>query len=186
MPAPKLPKTTARLATATSFYLVREDAVGAKAILGTNNEDPGAAISRMIQLFAVTSFQETQERATTSRWEVDSDVPGKALSVLQQPLDRTLTLKRAVLYDSDLIKATGYETDLVARTGVADASILSQLSNPFILIKKDTSPSGASILTLYRGCIFSRLTKSYDLNGANIAVIEDATIRYAGRQQINT
>lgn len=187
MPVPKLPKTTVRLATATSFYMVREDAVGSKAILGRSDSDTTqTVISRMVQVFAISSFRESQDRTTSSRWEVDSDVPGRALEVFQQPLDRTLTIKRAVLYDSDFIQATGYTNELVARTGVPDGSILSQLNKPFILIKKDTSPNGPSVMTLYRGCVFSSLSKTYDLNSSNIAVIEDAVIRYAGRQQITT
>ena len=190
MPTPQLPKTDVRLSTSASFYILREDAVSAKTILGgsyidTDQEDAVVqnALSKMVSVYAITYFQESQERQTMGRFEVDSDVPGKALEIFEQPLERTISLKRGVLYSSDLMAAIGYENELKKRSNVADASILSQLRKPFILIKKDTSPSGESIMTLYRGCILQRLSKTYDLR-SDLAVIEDVSIRYAGRQQI--
>lgn len=186
MPTPRLPKTNVKLATSASFYILREDAVSPNSILGFptgNSVSLENVTQRMIPIFAITYFQESQERTTQGRYEVDGDVPGQALQVLEQPTERTLTLKRAVLYNSDFIQATGYENNL-QNQNIPDGSILSQLQKPFIFIKKDTAPDGSVAMTLYRGSIFQRLTQTYDLK-SDLAVIEDVSIRYASRQQFS-
>ena len=182
MAIPSLPNTDARLVTATSFYILREDVVSPAAIFGTIN--PSDLISRMVQVLAITNFSEMQSRTTTSRWETDSDIPGQALEVLQSPTDRTLSIKRMVLYSSDFIDISNYGSEL--RVGsVTDGSILAQQQKPFIFFRLDKSPQGTTQVTLYRGCIFSSIGRSYSLDRpTDLSVSEDVEVKYAARQQM--
>ena len=186
MATPSIPNTDARLATATSFFILREDAISPAAIFGTIN--PSNIISRMVQVLAITSFTENQSRTTTSRWETDSDIPGQALEVLQSPTDRTLSLKRMVLYSSDFIDISNYGAELKSGNAT-DGSILAQQQKPFIFIRLDKVPSSSSTsaqVTIYRGCIFSSIGRSYSLDkSADLSVSEDVEIKYAGRQQMS-
>src|SRR5208282_5624933 len=108
------------------------------------------------------------------------------LEVLQMPTSRTLSLDRMVLYTSDLIGALGYTDALAPVAGVSDGSLLSQQDSPFILIRLDTVPQGStgSTATLYRGCLFQSIDRTYNLGSGDIAVVDSASIRYAGRQVI--
>lgn len=185
MANPSIPNTDARLVTATSFYILREDAVSPAAIFGTIN--PSNLISRMVQVLAITNFSENQSRTTTSRWETDSDIPGQALEVLQSPTDRTLSLKRMVLYSGDFIDIANYGAELKTG-GATDGSILAQQQKPFIFFRLDKSPANSSVgtqVTLFRGCIFSSIGRSYSLDRpADLSVSEDVEIKYAARQQM--
>lgn len=185
MTTPVLPSTNARLATASSFYILREDAVSPAAIFGTIN--PSELVSRMVQVYAITNFSEIQSRTTTSRWETDSDIPGQALEVLQSPTDRMLSIKRMVLYTSDFIDVANYASEL-SNGGVSDGSILAQQQKPFIFFRLDKSPSSSgvgAVVTLYRGCIFTSIGRSYSLDRpTDLSVSEDVEIKYAGRQQM--
>src|SRR5208282_6780362 len=108
MPAPQLPQTGVRLSTATSFYAVRESAVGSTSILGSFTSQGSLAgqdqkaLNQMVPILAITKLTENQSRTTSDRYETDSDIPGLSLEVLQMPTSRTLSLDRMVLYTSDL------------------------------------------------------------------------------------
>jgi hypothetical protein len=185
MAIPLVPNTDARLVTATSFYILREDAVSPAAIFGTIN--PSNIISHMMQVLAITNFTENQSRTTTSRWETDSDIPGQALEVLQSPTDRTLSIKRMVLYSSDFIDIARYGSELTTG-GITDGSILNQQQKPFIFIRLDTMPPNSNLsnlVTMYRGCIFTSIGRTYSLDRpTDLSVSEDVEVKYGARQQL--
>ncbi len=189
MPTPNLPKTSVRLSTSTSFYVLREDAISLASFFG-DIFSPRTSIlevqNEMIQIFGLTSFQEREERGTQSRWELDSNILGEPLEALIGPVDRTFTIRRPVFYGSDIIKIFGFEEEL-SRGGITDPSILAQqLRTPFIFIKVEAAPADtgfAKITTLYRGCAFSNINRSYGVENPDIAVTEDASIRFSGKQQ---
>lgn len=188
---PKLPKTNIRLATSVSFFILREDAISLatffKSIFQPRQEV--ADVQRQMKpINNIVSFSEDQSRETSHRHETDSNVRGEPLQVLGGPVRRTLKLKRAVLYKSDLITDLGYHNEL-KRAGTKDGGLLSQsLRSPFIIIRKEVSPEAsgvAPVITFYRGCIISSITRSYDIT-SSLGVFEDANIAYAGRQQFTT
>ena len=189
MPIPRLPRTTIRLATSTSFFLLREDAISLstffEAIFSPRNEI--TSIQREMVLFTgITMFRENQSRQTVPRYEIDSNIRGEPLEVFISPPTRSLVIRRPVFYTDDLIKVLGYEEEF-RRVGSFDGSILSQENRkPFIIIKVERSPedSGAgTITTFYRGCKITSIDKAYDVSGSELGVFEDASIMYAGRQQ---
>lgn len=193
MPTPKLPKTSIRLATSISLFVLREDAID----LGTFFESIFAPRSELItvqkemkQLTGVVSFYEEQTRELEHRYEIDSNVRGEPLMVMASPVRRSFKLKRAVFYNNDLIKILGYDEEL-KRAGTEDAGLLSQqLTKPLIFIKREVAPEGsgiAPIITFYRGCIISNITRDTSVApGQNLSVYEDSNIYYAGRQQFTS
>lgn len=184
MPAPLIPNTEARLATATSFFILREDAISPAAIFGTIT--PSDIISKMVQVLAITSFTETQSRTTTDRWETDSDIPGQALEILQSPTSGTLSIRRMVLYSSDFIDIANYGSELKTG-GATNGGILAQQQKPFIIIKSDRVPSSTSArITIYRGCIFTSIGRTYSVDRPNdLSVSEDVEVKYSARQQMS-
>ena len=191
MPTPRLPKTSIRLATSASFFVLREDAISLAtffAAIFQPREEITSIQREMKQVFGLLSFREDQNRGTTPRWEIDSNLRGEPLEVLVSPVTRTFNIKRAVLYKDDLLKVLGYDEEF-KQSGAFDTSILSQrASKPFIFVKSERAPEGsgaATIVTFYRGCSIGQLTKSYDVSG-DLAVFENATIMFAGRQQFTT
>lgn len=191
MALPKLPKTDVKLSTSSSFFILREDALSTNSILGFLNEiftqpNLNNIITKMIPVFAVTSFIENQSRTTVDRWETDSDTPGQSLEIFQSPVSRRLTVKRMVLYASDFIQVAGFQNELTSK-GIQDGSILAQ-QKPFIFIQSERAPEGsgiASTITMYRGCLFAKISRTYNVSaGTDLAVMEDADIHYAGRQEI--
>lgn len=192
MPTPKLPKTTIRLATASSFFILKEDALSLstffKSIFQPRQEITDVQ-RQMQQVLGLISFSEDQNRSPEHRYEIDSNVRGQPLEVMAGPVARFFKIKRAVLYKSDLMMSlAAFNEDLKTGAGTKDGGLLSQAGNkPFIFIKKDSAPEGsgiAPVVTFYRGCIISSISRSYDVSGgAGLGVFEDAAVYYAGRQQ---
>jgi len=199
MPTPKLPKTNVQLSTSLSFFVLREDAISLKAFF-QDIFAPRSSLTevqkKMKPIRGVISFQEVEERVTQSRWEIDSNVLGEPLEALIGPVDRTFTLRRHVFYGSDIISEFGYEDELTPRafgtrlSSIEQSSILAQqLRSPFILIKVESVPEGinaATLTTFFRGCTFARLSRVYGVESPDVAVAEDALIRYAGKQQFKS
>ncbi len=190
MPTPKLPKTSIRLATSVSLFVLREDAID----LGTFFESIFAPRSELVtiqkemkQVDGIVSFYEEQSRDLEHRYEVDSNVRGEPLEVMASPVRRSFKIRRAVFYKNDLIKVLGYDEEL-KRAGTEDAGLLSQqLKKPLIFIKREVAPEGsgiAPIVTFYRGCIIGNITRDSNVApGQGLSVFEDSNIYYAGRQQ---
>lgn len=195
MPTPKLPKTTIRLATASSFFVLKEDALSLSTFFKSIFQPRQEIVDvqrQMQQVLGLVSFSEEQSRTPEHRYEVDSNVRGQPLEVMAGPVTRSFKIRRAVLYKSDLIQAlAAFNEDVKTGAGTKDAGLLSQAINkPFIFIKKDSAPEGAGVspvVTFYRGCIISSISRSYDVSGsAGLGVFEDASISYAGRQQFTS
>lgn len=190
MPTPRLPKTSIRLSTSISLFVLREDAISLetffKAIFS-----PRATVDeiqrQMKPISGIVSLYEDQSRDMEHRYEIDSNVRGEPLEVFGSPVRRTLKLRRAVFYKDDLIKVLGYDEEL-RRAGTEDAGLLSQsLKKPLILIKREIAPEGsgiAPIITFYRGCLIGSITRDTTVApGQVLGIFEDANIYYAGRQQ---
>ena len=189
MTIPRLPRTSIRLATSTSFFTMREDAIS----LGTffaSIFSPRSEIKEiqreMKQLFGLTVFRENQTRTTEERYEIDGNVRGEPVEVLLSPVVTTFTIRRPVFYGDDLIKVLGFEDEL-RRVGTNNAGLLSQeFRKPFIIIKSERAPDNTGVgtlVTFYRGCKIQNIDRLYDVAGGELGVFEDATIMYAGRQQ---
>lgn len=188
---PKLPKTSVRLSTSVSFFVLKEDAISLSTFFQSifaPRQELSAVQKQMKKLDGIVSFSEEQSRELLHRYEVDSNVRGEPLEVLGSPVRRWFKIRRPVLYKTDIISVLGYDSDL-QRAGTADAGLLSQsLRSPFIFIRREVAPEGAGInpvVTFYRGCIISSISRTYDVN-TSLAVFEDVTVYYAGRQQFTT
>lgn len=202
MPTPKLPKTVARLSTASTFYALREDSLSLN-IFSPVNFLKGAFSNifsprqvltdiqrQMVFLDGVVSFTENQQRTLDHRYEVDSNVRGQPLEVLGGTVSRDFRIKRIVTYKSDIIKSLGFEEEIKS-TGTKDAGLLAnKLTTPFIFIKRDASPEGSGIgpiVTFYRGCLIQSISRTLNVEGSTpLAVYEDVAILYAGRQQFTS
>jgi len=190
MPTPRLPKTSIRLATSISLFVLREDALDLSTFFFSIFAPRTTLVDvqrKMKQVDGIVSFFEEQTRDLEHRYEVDSNTRGEPLEVMGSTLRRSFKLKRAVFYKNDLIKVLGYDEELKS-AGTEDAGLLSQsLKKPLIFIKREVAPEGsgvAPIVTFYRGCIIGNITRDATVApGQNLSIYEDSNIYYAGRQQ---
>ena len=166
MPTPKLPKTNARLATSSTFYVLREEALNLN-IFSVNSWKSSISnifapknqltdIQRqMSYIDGLVSFTENQQRTLEHRFEIDSNVRGQPLEVMGSTVARSFTVKRAVTYKRGLIDVLGYSDEL-RDVGTHDGGLLSNsIRSPFIFIKREASPEGSGVgvlVTFYRGC----------------------------------
>ena len=163
----RLGQTQAQLATSVQI----------RAIQGNINIDSltdaaalAALSSSSVKIGAIQSFSEATPRATQPRYELDADTAGDIVERIPQLVDRTLTIHRAVLYTADMLTAFGY-TDII---DIADQNI------PFAVVKVERTPTGSPVptrTTVYTGCWFHDLPKSYDMGG-DMKVMQDCTIGY--------
>lgn len=201
MPTPKLPKTTVRLATSSTFYVLREDALNLN-IFSLNSlrssisnifapKNQLTDIQRQMSFVdGLVSFTEGQQRSLDHRYEVDSNVLGQPLEVMGGTVSRSFTIRRAVTYKKDLIAALGFADEL-RDTGTHDAGLLSNtIKTPFIFIKRDASPEDSgvgTIVTFYRGCLLQDIKRTTAVDGSgSLQIYEDSNVFYAGRQQFTT
>lgn len=162
----RLSKTRAQLATSVSIRAFVSDL------------EPGAVLSaeevRALAsgetIGAIESFSEATPRSTEPRYELDADTAGDLVERIPQLVDRSLTVNRAVLYTSDMLAAFGF----------SDIEDIADQNLPFVVVKVERAPEGSPAptrTTVYTGCWFHDLPKSYDIGG-NLKVMQDVTIGY--------
>ena len=163
----KIAQTNARLATSVTIRYVKGN-IDASAL-----GDP-AALRALAQgapiIGAIQSFAEASPRTSEPRYELDADKAGDIVERIPQKPDRTLHINRAVLYGSDILQALGFN----------DAIDIIDQNTPFVIMKEETVPAGSNLaprVTLYTGCWFHDLPKTYDI-GNNLLVMQDLEIGY--------
>lgn len=173
MPAdqPQIPSTAARLSTSITLRLLPSD-------INPSNIS-ASQIQAATVLGAVTDFEEVNDRPTETRYELDADVPGEVIEQLPQLPTRSLTIQRAVLYESDMLEAFG----------ISGGDLINQ-SAPFAILKVEQAPTGAvdskgnavpTRITIYTGCWFINNPKAYRVSGRDIRVMQNVNVNYARR-----
>lgn len=131
---------------------------------------------------AVMEFNEANDRPAEPRYELDADLPGEIVEQLPQLPTRTLTIKRAALYESDMLEAFG----------ISGGDLINQ-SKAFAIMKIEKAPTGmvdskgATVptrITLYSGCWFTSNPKGYAVSGGTTRVIQDVNVAYARRRVV--
>lgn len=129
------------------------------------------ALSRSaVKVGAIVEFSESTPRTTTPRYELDADLAGDIVERIPGLVDRTLTIQRAVLYTSDMLQAMGYDSAV---------DIIEQ-NVPFVIVKVERSPAGSGVATkttVYTGCWFHDLPKSYSYQG-DVRVVQNVEVGY--------
>ncbi len=163
----KLPNTAARLSTSITIRAIRGS-------LETASSGDAQAILELAQtapvIGAVYSFTEANPRTTTPRYELDADRAGEMVERTPALADNTLTLNRVALYESDILTAFGFAEGV---------SILDQ-NIPFLIVKEERAPEGSNVptrTTIYEGCWFHDLPKSYDITG-DLRVMQNVEVGY--------
>lgn len=176
MPAdqPEIPSTGSRLSTSITLRLLPSD-INPKNLTA-------AQIQQAAVLGAITEFSESNDRPAEPRYELDADVPGEIVEQVPQLPTRTLALKRAVLYESDMLEAFG----------ISGGDLINQ-SKAFAIMKIEKAPTGAvdshgatipTRITLFSGCWFTSNPKAYAVSGGSIRVIQDVNVAYARRRVV--
>jgi len=168
----KLSKTRIRLATSVTIRAVRGeiniDSLG-------DTEAIRALSESSVKVGAIESFSEASPRSTEPRYELDAETAGDIIERIPQLVDRTLTINRGILYNTgDILEAFGF-TDI---DDIADQNI------PFVIMKVEKAPEGVNVpdrTTLYEGCWFHDLPKTYDIGG-NLKVMQDVAIGYTKKR----
>lgn len=168
----KLGKTRARLATSVTIRAIR----GEVNVDALGDADAIRALSESsTKIGAIESFSEASPRPTEPRYALDAEVAGDIQERIPQLVERTLTINRAILYEKgDILEAFGF-TDII---DIADQNV------PFVIMKVEKAPEGVSVpdrTTLYEGCWFHDLPKTYDIGG-NLKVMQDVTIGYTKKR----
>jgi hypothetical protein len=163
----KLAKTIVRMATSVTIRAIKGDVN----VDSLSSADAIRALSESsVKIGAVKTFSEKSPRTTEPRYELDADIAGDIVERIPKLVDRTLTINRAVLYSADILDAFGF-TDI---SDIIDQNV------PFVVVKVERAPEGSGIptkTTLYEGCWFHDLPKSYDLGG-DLQVMQDVEIGY--------
>ena len=162
-----LPKTNARLSTSVTIRAMK----GEVNVDSLSDTDAIRALSESsVKVGAVMSFAERNPRDTKPRYELDADLAGDIVERIPGLVDRELTINRAVLYSSDILQAFGF----------TDAQDIIDQYVPFVVVKVERAPAGAAVqtkTTVYEGCWFHDLPKTYDLSG-DLKIMQDVTIGY--------
>lgn len=168
--ANKLAQTDVKLSTSAKFYVSLDN------IADTTTLNLGSS-SSFKRIGSVESFREENPRSTNPRYEIDSDNPGEILERYPALVERTLTIKKAVLYTSDLLNMFG----------TANWEDIMDQYKPFTIVKIDTTPGEAKSTgkipdkaTVFTGCWFHTNSKAYDV-GSDLKMIQEATIGYVKR-----
>jgi hypothetical protein len=191
MAVPRLPQTDLRLATSVSIFFLPESSISLAtsfASIFAPRSTTTAVVNQMQQLDGIVSFVEEQSRELESRYEVDSDGIGSPLEIMASPVRHSFKLRRAVTYYADLISILGFNSlginssQGIPADGTVDGGLLAQaISNPYIFIKREISPSGGDIVTFYRNCLIGNISRDTSVVNS-LGVYEDANIYYADRQ----
>jgi len=129
------------------------------------------------KMAGLESFEERNDRRAEPRYQIDADLPGEIVERIPQLVDRTLRLRRVVLYESDMLEEIGITGgDLIGQT------------KPFALVKIEKVPKNLAAanplakerVTIYLGCWFTSNPKTYDL-GRDIRVVQDCDVAYTSR-----
>ena len=168
----RLSKTRIRLATSVTIRAIR----GEVNIDSLGDADAIRALAESsVKVGAIESFSEATPRGTDPRYELDAEIAGDIVERVPQLVDRTLTINRGILYQrGDILEAFGF-TDI---TDIADQNV------PFVIMKVEKAPAGVNVpdrTTLYEGCWFHDLPKTYDIGG-NLKVMQDVTIGYTRKR----
>jgi len=131
------------------------------------------AISNWFQLGSVERFEESNTRATTERYELNSDNPGEILERIPELTKRSLTLQKVVLYTQDMM-------ELFGTTNFDD---IIDNYKAFSIQKLESIPEGSTALartTYYTGCWFHDNPKSYDIS-RELKMVQSVTIGFTRR-----
>lgn len=163
----KLAKTVARMATSVTIRAIK----GEVNVDSLSSADAIRALSdSSVKIGAIKTFSEKSPRTTEPRYELDADLGGDIVERIPKLVDRSLTINRAVLYSADILEAFGF----------SDINDIIDQNVPFVVVKVERAPDGSGIptkTTLYEGCWFHDLPKSYDLGG-DLQVMQDVEIGY--------
>lgn len=161
-----LAQTNARLSSSISIY----------AIKGTLDPANPTNANSAVLVGAVLSLSEANPRTTTPRYELDANKAGEMVERTPGLADNTLTLNRVVLYASDMLEAFGF----------SDAQSIIDQNVPFIIVKEERAPAGSSVqtrTTIYEGCWFHDLPKSYDITG-DLRVMQNVEVGYTKKTRV--
>jgi hypothetical protein len=183
-----LPKTRARIPSSIEIYL-------------TNPSD-----GKDYLIGAITKFSLRMSRATTRRFEIDSDFPGKSVEIIPGRInDLSLEVEKAVLYNnlSDLYgseipstttdksnyKAGGDWMELLKSLNISSGFDIVEQLIPFTIIEKRYNPTGYPISNgnpksnienykeiRYEDCIISDVPLSYSIDG-DWLILQNLTIQ---------
>jgi len=163
----KLPVTNARLSTSITIRAIKGDLAIAA---GGDAAAIQALAAKAKVVGAVISLTEENPRATTPRYELDAAQAGAMVERTPGLADNTLTLNRVVLYGADMLEAFGF----------TDAQSIIDQNLPFIIVKEERTPEGSNVpfkTTIYEGCWFHNLPKSYDITG-DLRVMQTCEVGY--------
>lgn len=130
-----------------------------------------------IRIGAVKSMSRTVNRGGTRRFELDAAIPGRTVEIIPGKVDTLdLSIKRAMLYSSDLMEAFGFAsvTDLVEQNlpievreyryakPTRDAAGNIVMQNPMQVVR-------------YIGCYFTSNPQTVDVDG-DWQIVQEATL----------
>lgn len=163
----KIAKVSARQSTSVTIRAIK----GELNVDSLGSADAIRALAESsIKVGAIKTFSEKTPRSTTPRYELDADVAGDIVERIPGLVDRTLNVNRAVLYSSDILQAFGF-TDAI---DIIDQNV------PFVVVKVERGPENSGVqtkTTMYTGCWFHDLPKSYDMSG-DLLIMQDLEIGY--------
>jgi len=170
-----LPKTRARIPSSIEIYLVDPNDNNKAYLIG-----------------AITKFSLRMSRATTRRFEIDSDFPGKSVEIIPGRInDLSLEVEKAILYNNlsslynteippttsgkNNYKAAGDWMKLLQSLNISSGFDIVQQLVPFTIIEKRYDPTGnptspdpnikVSQTIYYEDCIISDVPLNYDITG---------------------
>jgi hypothetical protein len=167
---PRIPFTKRRLSTSFTLRVIK----GSIDVASLSSPDQLRALaSSAVKIGSVLRFTEGNPRTTSPQYEFDADLPGEIDERTPHLVDRTISIRRAVLYKSDMLEALGF-------SGVGD---LVDQTVPFVLVKVEKAPPESGVAdktTLYLGCYMHDNPKTYELTG-DLVVMQDVDIGYSRR-----
>lgn len=172
--AAQLGQTNARLSTSVSLFVLP------KSLDANTLNDPAALVAlaqKSTKIGAVQTFTETQRRNTDFRFELDSDNPGGLpVERLPRTVDEfSIHLDRVVLYSSTILDVLG----------ISDNDITNNTA-PLAMVKVEIAPVGsgvATVTTIYTGLWIHSVSKSYNIAGGDLRILEACDCGYTAKVQ---
>ena len=130
-----------------------------------------------IRIGAVKSMSRSVNRGGVRRFELDAPIPGRTVEIIPGKIETLdLTIKRAMLYSSDMMEAFGYPsvTDLVEQNVPIEVREY-RYAKPVRDINGNIIRKGATQVVRYVGCYFTSNPQTVDVDG-DWQIVQEATL----------
>jgi len=192
-----LPKTRARIPSSIEIYLV----------------DPASNQSKQYLIGGITEFSLRMSRATTRRFEIDSDFPGKSVEIIPGKLNNlSITVRRAIFYNNlkdlygsenpptttktDDYASSGDWMELLKKLNISSSIDIIEQIVPFTIIEKRYDPpqnlvsnneinqiGNPSRIIAFEDCLITDVPYSYNIEG-DWLILQEATIEVGRIREI--